>query len=300
MADILEIQWEGADGSHWDLLDPLSGVQAVAIEGLGMPGFVQQWAELAAREGAKYEGTTWGVNTVNMTVSVGDGRQIPGHLRRQRDEWRALDAAWKRSVSPERPGRLVVVTGAGSRSLELQLEQPFAPPAGRNPALRGEATYQLQLTAGDAPWWLGEEVAHDYSWASVSEPFFGGASGGVLLYISKSSTTDRASIANPGDRDAWPRWWARGPFTSVSLGVDGSVVRLPFALGPGQKVFVDSFEQTIVNEQGASLWPLMGYANPTFRPIPAGGLATLEILFTSPGEGATLGVAITPRFEGPW
>lgn len=300
MADTLEVWWEGADGSLWSLLDRSSPVHATSIDGLGMPGFTNRWAELAGFDGQRYEGTTWGANTVNLTVTVSDPIRVPYPTgRRKRDDWRALDAAWRRSLSAEKPGRLTVVSGAGRRTLELRLDAPFATPP-KNPGARGQATYQHVLTAGDRPWWEGEEIPHEYEWSAVSQPFFGGADGQVLLYISKSSTSDRATIVNPGDREAWPRWWARGPFTSVALGIGGDTVRLPISLGDKQKVFVDSFEQSITDEAGANLWPLMGYANPTFGPIPAGEEVPLAITFTGPAAGAALGVSIVPRFHGPW
>lgn len=298
MADTLELLWEGVDGSVWSLLDRSSPVQVTALDGLGLPQFTQQFATSSARDGRRYEGTTWGENTVTMTVTVGDPRP---RGRRRGDQWRALDGAWWSSLSPENTGQLVVVSGAGRRSLKLRLDQAPPPPPGRNPALSGEATYTLQLTADDQPWWAGEKVEATFGWSEgIGEPFFGGPDGEVLLFISAQSETDTSAIANPGDRAVFPDWWARGPFDSLRLGLGDRTVLLPFAREDGQMVFIDSAAQTITDENGVSLWPLMGFEDPTFAPIPSGGRVPLVTELENPGPGSAVGVSLTPLHRRPW
>lgn len=300
MADTLRVLWVGADGSTWDLLDPLSPARAVALEGLGLPGFTQQRAESGAVDGRRYEGTTWNENTLSLTVEVSDA-YIPAGWDRRRtgDDWRAVDAAWRRSVSAEVPGRLAVISGVGRRELELLLDGPAPPPPGINPGLQGRAVYQLDMVAGDNPWWTGPDVTETFRWAGDGLPFFGGA-GDTLFYISDASETESASITNPGDRPAWPRWMAEGPFTSLKLGIGDVVVPLPFALAAKQKVYVDSRAQSIVDGGGVNLWPLMGYTDPTFAPIPAGEQVPLTTELVGAEQGAQVSVALTPLYQGPW
>ena len=300
--DTLQVLWEGCDGSTWDLLDPFSPVRATNLLGLGLPGFTQQFSEAAAVDGRVYEGTTWGANTVTMTVLVGDDYVPDGYTERRTGEaWRALDRSWRASLSPELTGNLVVISGVGRRQLELRLapEVP-TPDGGIQPGHRGKAIYEYTLTADDNPWWTGEEQSDFWEFKDESQPFFGGATGSVLLYISPASAIQSAAIPNPGSRPVPPRWWARGRYASLSVGVGDVMQDLPFPLDQGQEVHVDSATQTITDADGNSLWPLMGYADATFPAIPAGELVPVRIELTGAQPGAGVGVSVRPRFNGPW
>lgn len=301
MPEDLQVLWEGVDGSIWDLLNPLSPVRAMSLEGLGLPSFTNSWSKSPARDGQRYESTVWDLNTVTVTVEVGDAYIPDGYTRRRRGEdWRQLDRSFRASLSPELEGRLVVISGVGRRELAVRLVAPVSPPSKIDPAVLGYATYQLQLTAGDEPWWVGNEVAAVFPWSDTSQPFFGGNSGSTLLYISVASVFSSAVIPNPGDRPAYARWWARGPFGSLRVGVGEEVVVLPLNLGADQAVYVDSLAQTIVDGQGGNLWPLMGYVNPTWAPIPAGESVPLHIEMDGAAAGAVVGVSLRPRYNAPW
>lgn len=301
MPDTLRMVWEGVDGSSWELLDPLSPVRLLSIQGLGMPQFLHQWSESGARDELRYEDTAWGSNIALMTVEVGDDYPIPGRRTRRRDEeWRELDRAWDRALSAEEEGTLVVISDAGRRSLKLRLNTPNPIPADKNPADRGLATYTLDMVAGEHPWWQGDTVDSEFAWSEETEPFFGGATGEVLLFISQTTDTESARISNLGDREAWPVWWAEGPFETVHLGVGDRVVVLPIPQDVGRRIHVDSYRNTITDEAGQSLWPLMGFATPTFAPIPPGGSVPLHIELVGASSGAKVGVSITPRYRRPW
>jgi hypothetical protein len=299
--DTLQVLWEGCDGSTWDLLDPFSPVRATELSGLGLPGFTQSFAEAAAVDGRRYEGTTWGANIVGMKVVVGDDYVPDGYTaRRTGDDWRALDRAWRASLSPEVTGRLVVISGAGRRQLELRLDSPAAPAADRDPGTLGVARYDYTLTADDHPWWTGRQESEEFTYNDQSQPFFGGSTGSVLLFISPASAMSDAAIANPGDRPAPPLWWARGPFASLKVGVDDKLIPLPFPLASGQELHVDAEAQTVVDGQGGNLWPLLGYTNPVFAEIPPGERVPVRIELTGAAAGAVVGVSIVPRYHGPW
>jgi hypothetical protein len=122
----------------------------------------------------------------------------------------------------------------------------------------------------------------------------------VLLYISESNQLASATLANPGDREAYPLWWARGPFTSAVLGIGDQVVTIPFSRAAGEYVYVNSAEETITDANGVSLWPLMGFTDPTFAPIPPGESIALVTSLNDPDATSAVGVSITPLYEGPW
>lgn len=305
--DTLRVEWEGWDGSRWDLLDPRSPTFAISIAGLGQPGFTQQRTKLGSRDGTQYDGTTWDDNSVTLTVKVGDEYPPEGFTRRRRGAaWRELDSAFRRSFSPEHEGRLIVTTEKGSRWLLMRLDGPLAPSEEINPAEIGTTTYVIGLTAGDQPWWIGETVEDVFGWSYDDGPFLDESPNPVDttevgLYIAADGDLDIARLANPGDRQAWPLWWAAGPASEVHLGVGNDYVVLPFSIAEGGRVYVDSFEQSITDESGNSLWPLMGFTDPTaFVPIPPGGKSSLYIRLIGGSSSARVGVSIVPRYDGPW
>lgn len=304
----MRVVWEGWDGSRWDLLDPRSPTFALSLEGLGLPGFTQQTTKLGSRDGLRYESTIWDANTVILTIKVGDEYPAPGQRHRRRGAaWRTLDRSFRRSFSAEEQGRLIVITEVGERWLNLRLDAPFNPPPEINPAEIGTATYVIGLTADDEPWWVGAKIAPPpFAWSDDNKPFFVEdpdvvEPDEVGLYIAEDAATNTARLANPGDRPAWPEWWAQGPASEVHVGVGEDYVVLPFGLAEGRKVYINSRDESITDEAGNSLWELMGYADPTsFRPIPPGGESPLYIRLIGATSQARVGVSIVPRYEAPW
>lgn len=302
----IQVLWTAYSGRVWDLTDLKSPVQLVSLDGLGMPTFTQQFAVSGARDGRRYEGTNYGQATPTMTVSVGDIMPLPGRKRRRTGtEWRGMDRDWRRAVHPEKLGKLTIVTETTRRNLQLRLDQPtFIPPVA-DPAIIGEATYVHPLTADDQPWWEGEELPATFINGVASRGFFTGGSG-AKLYISESNRVGAATITNIGDRDVYPKWWARGPFTSATVGVGDQLVTIPFPRGENQYVYIDSGRETIVDDNGVSLWPLMGFADPTFAAIQPGESVKLVTVLengssaTSDKLGSGIGLSIVPLFEGPW
>lgn len=301
MARLLQVLWTGADGSDWDLTNWRSTTQLVALDGLGMPSFTNQYAVSGSRDGRRYEGTTFAQATLTITVSVGDIDPLPGrNKRRTGDEWRELDRAWRKSLSPILTGTLTIVTDTTTRRIRLRLAQPTVIPPSADPGLIGEATYVHVLTADDQPWWEGDSIPAEFTQGAAAQPFFGGTGGTTLLYISEANQLAQATLANPGDRPAYPLWWARGPFTSATLGIGSQVVVIPFARAADEYVYVNSAEETITDNNGDSLWPLMGFSDPTFAPIEPGESIELITSLADPTPTSAVGVSITPLYEGPW
>jgi hypothetical protein len=302
--DTLKMWWEGADGSLWDLVSPLSPVFAVSIEGLGMPGFLNQWSVSGARDGQRYESTQWGANTITMVVQVGDTYTPAGFSRRRTgDDWRELDSAWRKSLSAESEGRLIVETETGGRRcLGLRLDAKPSTPTESNPAVQGKAIYVYTLTAGGEPFWLGDPITVEFPWEFDDHPFFSedGEPDDVGLYVARDAATEAAQLFNPGDREAFPKWWAQGPFEEAHVGVGDDYLVLPISVGGQQRIYVDSYEQSITDETGSSLWPLIGHADPLFPALPADSQVRLHTSLIDAAEGALIGITLVPRYDGPW
>jgi hypothetical protein len=148
MSRFIEVSWTGVDGSVWDLTDYLSPVQLVSAEFPTMPQFTQQFAASPARDGRRYEGTTWQEANCILTVVVGDVVAPEGFKhRRKGTEWRLLDRSFRRSVSPDATGELTITDrNSGTlRRLRLRLDKPLTLPSAEDPAILGVVTYSLPV-----------------------------------------------------------------------------------------------------------------------------------------------------------
>lgn len=306
----LSIDVLGADGSEWHLLDPTSGVQLPGgITGLQRPATETQWAQAARIPGRRRRGATVSGRELTMRVHVGDLRRP----YRVDADWRLLDAAWWRALGGgEEPFTLRVDAGTTDalgrpdvRTLRLwdtTVDDGYVV----DPAIAGSAEYAVTADAESA-YWTGPEVVETFAYqAGDEQDYYGGTAGGGFgpdFYISGGTQFVQASIANPGDVPAYPRYRITAPFDGVTVGVAGEVIVMPFAQTASQQVIIDTDPrvQSIVDAQGIDLWPLVGTAiDPIFAPIPPGASIPLTIAMGSADIGSAVQVALTPLYRRAW
>ena len=163
-----------------------------------------------------------------------------------------------------------------------------------DPVKAGVSVHEFYLAAED-PYWQGAPLVR--SWGSGEPVDFFGTTGGPPFFISRSSTIDTASVRNPGDVRAWPRWRIDGPTTSVELGVGSSVVEVPFAVADGAYLTVDTSPtaQTAILSDGTDKTGDLGAVE--FAPIEPGAEVPLSLVMSGTG---TVTATITPRFYTAW
>jgi hypothetical protein len=161
----------------------------------------------------------------------------------------------------------------------------------------GWASYGITLVA-EQPFWEGPAVTRAWQ-ASEPVPFIGGGpsnpTGG--LYISSGSTLGSASMPNPGDEPAWPVWLIHGPTVSVSVGVGGRVIEVPFPLAEGEQLLIDTAPtaQTAIDSDGVERTAELGQVE--FAPVPPG--ESVDLSLTMVGQGV-VEAAITPLWHRAW
>jgi hypothetical protein len=300
----LEITWHGADGSTWPLLDITAPVQLSkqSLAGLHMPAVTQQWTAAAHIAGRRRSGIVRDGRELELTVHVGD-LNTPVRLGQ---DWRDLDARWWSSLSDEVPGRLVVSSSSGSRSLQLWLQEAPDPAYLTDPAIRGTQRYSLVLAAEDA-YWSGSEITVPFEYAiSDDQDYYGGRDGsgaGPDFFISGGSQFSNATVTNPGEIPAYPRYLITAPFASAVVGPGNDVVTLPFQQVNSQRVLIDTDPRvlSIVDGQGNDLWPLVGSGiDPIFAPIPPKATVPMTIELTGAETGSGVYVSLTPQFRRAW
>ena len=196
--------------------------------------------------------------------------------------------AWWDSFSYDAPGVWEVAGPDGSkRRLRLVLEESGDSPE-FDPTLTGWVSAMTKLVA-DVPFWEGDPISMQWGKAGVGAGFFEPAAGGVLR-ISGGFTTAQAAIANPGKVESWPVWTLRGPWTTASLGVDGRLVRVPFA-GTATDVLVVDTQAATATLNGVEVSHRL--ASWEWAPVPPGRSVPLDV--TLEGDG-NVSASLTPLY----
>ena len=231
------------DGKSWDLssLDPYAGVFLMSgVRGVNeMPPIQHYRTKSAAVPGSRWRGFSTDEREVfwPLLVAHGDGSQA----------WLDYDAEFWSTMEPDKTGVWSVTqpgtdTDAGeTRSLTLRYESAGDPPDA--PEVFGWADYGVYLHA-EQPYWEGQKIRKSWS-NSTPTNFYGGgdvaAHGyGPPFFVSSASSISRADIMNPGPIASRPVWWVYGPTNNASLGVDGRTIGVPFALGAGEWLRIDT------------------------------------------------------------
>jgi hypothetical protein len=225
------------------------------------------------------------------------------------------DRAFWSTMDPEDTGVWTIIHPDGKhRSLRLRFVDDGDHTRKTNPLRIGWETYGIHLVA-EQPFYEGDPVVR--SWKnSTYQPFFD-PTGPQLVNIGSGADTSTAVIDNPGDVESYPRWFIDDA-TTASVGVDGVVVNVPFAVPFGKSLVIESDPDLIgatlydITVAGMDLKPSdrevgVHLINPVdkspdlgeadFAPIPAGQSVPLSL--TLAGSGA-VEVQLPTRYRRPW
>jgi hypothetical protein len=148
----------------------------------------------------------------------------------------------------------------------------------------------------DDPWWYGPDVARSFAAAAAPVPFFATSSG--VLNLMSSFTTSSASIPNPGDAPAWPKWTVSGPLTGFSLGVGSAVVAATMTVGAGESLTIDTAPTAqLARRSDGSLVPLSAFSSIGYAQVPPGSEVPLSVTLVG---GGTVSVVVSPRYYRAW
>ncbi|MDQ4502187.1 hypothetical protein [Sinomonas sp. ASV322] len=301
----LKLLWRGPgkDAPEWDLTAPQEGLGIVreGVEGLSFPAYQHIVQESPALAGQWHRGSRAKARRVFWPLCIWADASS--------DAWAVRDAAFWASLGdtlePGQTGTWTVVTPAGSRRhLACRFEDDGGHAFSHDPFQKGWEVYGIAMAA-DGPYWASDPISQAWG-ASASRAFLPSAPG-EPYWVTSGSLLGAASITNPGDVPAWPRWTVVGGSTSVSAGVGGSVVEIPFPVPHGKAVVVDTDpraqtakygdwdEATRTLSNAVDRTRELGAAD--FAPVPAGQNLPLSIAITG---GGSVTAEITPLHRKAW
>jgi hypothetical protein len=216
------------------------------------------------------------------------------------DAWVDRDRAFWKTMRPDKLGTWTVTLPSGKeRKLDCRFSNDGEATIGHDPVLHGWSNYGITLVAED-PFWRAAPIKREWN-AGGALPFLPAAPGENYT-ISPSTTLDASAMPNPGDVDAYPVWEVHGPTTTAQVGIAGKNITIPFAVGDGQILVID----TAPSKQSATLYDA-GYTNPVdktpqlgianFVPVPADSVTTTSLLLTGAGK---VSLILTPLYLRAW
>lgn len=304
----LGMRWT-AKGSEWSLTDPSTGLfLKPGVRGLGSAAYTRHSTSSPAVAGSKFEGASFLDREVFWPLHIfSDAGSV---------EWMERDRAFWATMDPEDTGVWTVTHPDGAhRTLRLRFLNDGDKVRDRDPMRTGWDSYGITLLA-EQPFWVGDPVVKSFIGQVPPEPFFG--TDGPVVKIASSYSAANATMDNPGDVESYPRWYVDGETTSVSVGVNGVVVTVPFAVPAGKCLVIESDPDLIgatlydVTVGGASkkpsdrvfgadlinpadVSPALGEAD--FAPIPSGSQVPLSMEITGPGRVECL---LPTLYRRPW
>lgn len=273
--DGLRPTWTGWDGSVWDLSDRASGVLLArgGTRGLSMPPVRRYASAGPAVAGSRYRG------------NIAEEREVfwPLHVLSSPGEaFASLERDFWRTMHPDRQGTWTITAPDGSsRYLRLRFVDDGAHAFDVLPVKFGRATYGITLVA-EQPFWEGAPTVRRFE-PGAAVPFYS-PTGAYIFALSPDTVTANADIDNPGDVDSWPTYLIEGPTTTVSVGVDGRLVEVPFALLAGETLTIDTdpTAQTAIDQDGVERTSDLGAAD--FAPVPPGSSVPLDVDIVGTGS----------------
>lgn len=279
------MQWVGADGSTWDLTGPGTTVELLAgARGHDEPAPFTEWASTApAVPGVRHRGSRVEAAEPLWPVLVSATSW---------DTLRDTLQAWWASLHPDNPGMWTVTQPDGTRRTLMCCLRRVEVVHEVDPLKTGRARFDIYLRA-DEGLWAGDPVLSPLWRVPDPVPFVDTGTGAPPFHISRAQTTASASMTNPGDVEAWPRFTITGPTTdTTTMTVAGQDVAFP-AVADGDVVSIDydPRRQTATNAAGDDVTPDL--AAHEFRPIAPRATVPVGIDITGTGS---VRASIVPRF----
>lgn len=282
--------WTDPTGRRWALHDLAGGVVlGEGVEGLDMPEY-DTYTDVTMLPGARHRGSRAHSRTVTWPLYV-SARANPDL------DYLSTESAFFRGLDPDVPGLWEWRSSPDeSRFLWVQFAK-MGSSVKADPTKGGWGVYSVDMIAHQ-PFWEGPDLVARFLHSQPQN--WMPTTGRPYIWISSGMDTQRASVTNPGTEPAWPVWRIEGPAANVVVGVGDQLTAVPFALGAGESITVDTRQWgprgfSAVDWTGKDRVQELTRFQPA--PIPAGTQVPVTVSFD--GAGA-VEVTITPLYRRAW
>jgi hypothetical protein len=215
------------------------------------------------------------------------------------DEWLASESAFWKIMNPDVTCRLTVSSSADVvRFLDLRFVSDGDLAFNLDPTDVTGYAVVLEMVA-DSPYWRSPQVLAEFAPVGDVLPFFAVTTDRVFNLMS-SSTVDSATVANPGDIDAWPKYTITGPVSEFSATISGGMVSATTEVIAGAVLVIDTdptVQRATLTVDGVDTTVTRDLVGVDWRPVPSGGSVSLDVTLIGTGS---LVVSFMPRFFRAW
>lgn len=279
----LQFRWIGWDSSVWVLSRRETGTWLMpGVRGLGYPTPTRYTKRSPALHGSRYRGSIINERDVFWPLHIESNDGSASFVE--------LDSGFWNTMRPDQTGVWEVVGPLGEvRRLRIRFVN-VEEGQDSDAVEAGWSNYGINLVA-EQPFWEGVEITGDWG---VGDPveFFDTGSSSNLFNVSAGSNVTTARVTNPGDVEAYPVWKITGPTTTVTVGLNGKLIPVPFAIPSGQTLTIDTNPSALTAYMnGVNKTSALSSAN--FSPVPAG--ADVPLAITMNGTGRVY-LSMVPRY----
>lgn len=292
--------WEAPNGDIWNLLDGSSGIALCpGTRGWDNPEYDEFTEAMPGLDGVTFQGVRAKPREVLWALAM----YHPGSPT----EILELDSMFWDTMDPEAFGWWHVVGPQGARRrLQIRFRQDTGEGWEFLPGTTEWLKYGIYLEATLQPYWQGDPISVVFDRETDSDFF--GADDAPDFNIASSNSEARATITNPGKKEAWPVWRFDGyTEAGAEVGAVGRTTRIPIAVPEGRTLIIDTNPR--VNTALLGTWNnttgqlqnatnvMRQFGVTDFAPIPHGRDVPLTI--RSSGSGSTR-ASITPLYRRAW
>jgi len=271
--------FHGWNGSVFDMTDGSNGTYLlpVGIEGMGMPDIDNYTFNSPVVHGVEWEG--W-------RASGRECHWVIGVFERSSVEWlRQVRSFWK-IFQPGKVLRWEIILPDGVHlNIHLRFKTDHTSVYARDPVKLGWGIYGITCFA-EQPFWEGTPITQTWKPGGGETDFFGPTGFAPDFIIDEGAPLETATVTNPGDVEAWAKWYARGPFASAVIGLGGYTVSLPESFTNDVWVLDSDPRNPTAELNGVDMMSTLGSFD--FAPIPPEEEVELSLQMEGSGQVTAL------------
>lgn len=290
---MIRVQWEGPDGSVWDLRDGSNGVQLGqgGLLGLRHPPVKVYTTDSSFVDGQRLTGHKLAPRPIELPLDI--------HAHTESD-WFVRDRGILRTFRVDRPGKLTVVDPLGGRrTITARLDDTDDDGLDIDPSVDMASTVTVSLIADD-PWYYGQPIEHVFRNANPDRSFYPVSGYGPPFYLAASTFSGADTLNNPGDAPAWGTLTIPGPCEGFSLNLGGRMLEGfvgDYSIPEGRILTIDMDPRSSSAKLDDGTNVTRYLTQTQFAAVPDGSSIPVNVVVSGPTL-ATL--TLTPRYLRAW